>query len=1093
MGLSEAELTSAKPHEAPVSAEGARDLLDVLSEELKQLRPGVVFDSSSLGALYQSIHRLEQPRTALCLSGGGLRSSSFAMGIMQGLARHRLLFQFDYLSMVGGGAHIGSWLSASRYYASTDQDVVHSFVGSGAASQDAFPNSGNNFLAPPGRAIPAGIWARVQNLLLTWMILLPLLFAVVLVPICVAEFIGWSPLWVSPGPQLCLALAAALLVWALARWLASGPGADGHAIDLGRFLWQIAMPQYLAAILLAAVALHPLFGGRPGLASGAVAGAFVYFIAWWIAFAFLRRPAAFRRVATPNGEKDQVPALQLLLSWVVSGAVAGAVLAGGYELWLGMRGAEDYADWIGSWWARSTLVVASVGWALIALLLGDVLYVGLARYARDGAAEREWRARSSGWIVAGTVVWLVLSGIVEFGSRALDSVWHFGFVLAGGTVSGLIALLMGGSAKSAATTARQAFERRPVTVTISIATLIFLPLLAILLADGARHALDAIERSLSPDDYRYFLQPGLRLLVTAIACVACFLFALAASWYININRVSLTALYRDHLIRMFLRPARTQWLGADRVTGLHREGDLRMLELWPRTSSTKRRCLFPVINTRLNVVVTADLGRQERDADSFIITPLASGNERVKFRSTNHYGDTGGGITLGTAIAISGAAASPNQGYNSSPLVSALMTLGNVRLGWWLGNPRYDTTAGREALPLGVVPIINQMLGLSDAYARYVYLSDGGHFENLGIYEMIRRRCRYIVVSDADCDPDYRLEDLGNAIRKVRVDLGVDIRFRSIQMVARQPEPTDGVYCAIADIFYPEPEATPWQLLYIKPGYHGTEPADVRAYAASHPAFPHESGVEQWVSESQIEAYRVLGSFITECICAGGLLDAAAAELTFAQLLTRAAAYLEAYVSVARPVEIPTRAPEPARAGQAAIVQVRRGARQPESEMSELRPLKVFISYSHEDERMRMRLGQHLAPMIDKKLIEIWHDREIEAGANWESDIDRAIEEADIILLLVSAAFLASRYCKHELLRAIERRGEGKSLPIPIILRSCDWTEVFNQPGYKAQAVPRDNRPISGGGWRNQDEAYTNVATELRRTIEARFARTKLL
>jgi hypothetical protein len=154
-------------------------------------------------------------------------------------------------------------------------------------------------------------------------------------------------------------------------------------------------------------------------------------------------------------------------------------------------------------------------------------------------------------------------------------------------------------------------------------------------------------------------------------------------------------------------------------------------------------------------------------------------------------------------------------------------------------------------------------------------------------------------------------------------------------------------------------------------------------------------------------------------------------------------------------------------------------------------PLKVFISYSHQDERMRVRLGQHLVPMIDQGLIEIWHDREIDAGANWEGEIDREIEEADIILLLVSAAFISSRYCRRELLRAIGRRGDGKSLPIPIILSHCDWTGVFNHGGYKAQAVPRDNRPIAGGRWPNQNAAFLNVATELRRTIERRFKQIK--
>jgi hypothetical protein len=146
--------------------------------------------------------------------------------------------------------------------------------------------------------------------------------------------------------------------------------------------------------------------------------------------------------------------------------------------------------------------------------------------------------------------------------------------------------------------------------------------------------------------------------------------------------------------------------------------------------------------------------------------------------------------------------------------------------------------------------------------------------------------------------------------------------------------------------------------------------------------------------------------------------------------------------------------------------------------------LNIFISYSHQDERMRVKLGQHLAPLVDNGLIRIWHDREIEAGADWEGEINKEIGEADIILLLVSASFLNSRYCRTELLRAIEQRSAGKSLPIPIILRPCEWTSVFNRGDYKTQALPRDDRPVAGGRWPNQDAAFAAIVKELRTKFE---------
>jgi hypothetical protein len=147
-----------------------------------------------------------------------------------------------------------------------------------------------------------------------------------------------------------------------------------------------------------------------------------------------------------------------------------------------------------------------------------------------------------------------------------------------------------------------------------------------------------------------------------------------------------------------------------------------------------------------------------------------------------------------------------------------------------------------------------------------VYLSDGGHFENLGFYEMIRRRCRFIVVSDAGNDPECTFEDLGNAVRKASIDFGVKIDFDKLDIRARAKPPVAGVYTAIADIVYPDESAEPGKLLYIKPGFHGTEPASVRSYGELHPEFPHEPTTDQWFGESQFEAYRCLGEHIVSHI-----------------------------------------------------------------------------------------------------------------------------------------------------------------------------------------------------------------------------------
>lgn len=160
------------------------------------------------------------------------------------------------------------------------------------------------------------------------------------------------------------------------------------------------------------------------------------------------------------------------------------------------------------------------------------------------------------------------------------------------------------------------------------------------------------------------------------------------------------------------------------------------------------------------------------------------------------------------------------MGYHSSPLVTFLMTVFNARLGWWLGNPG---PAGNDTFYLSsprftVRPIAAEAFGLTGRTAPYVYLSDGGHFDNLGLYEMVLRRCHLIVVSDGSCDAACNLNDLGSAIRKIRADLGIPIEFPGgISIYPHAADPATlarGLYWAVGRIRYsvvdpPAPAADP--------------------------------------------------------------------------------------------------------------------------------------------------------------------------------------------------------------------------------------------------------------------------------------------
>jgi hypothetical protein len=339
------------------------------------------------------------------------------------------------------------------------------------------------------------------------------------------------------------------------------------------------------------------------------------------------------------------------------------------------------------------------------------------------------------------------------------------------------------------------------------------------------------------------------------------------AFFININKFSLHSMYRDRLIRAYLGAARKRY--PNRFTGFDEEDNIRMYKLWPTNDhGVKKNRLLHVVNIALNLVAGDNLAWQERMATSFTVSPLHSGSSlaEVGYRTSKDYGKDSGGISLGTALAISGAAVSPNMGYHSSAVVAFLLTLFNARLGWWIGNPAKEKYT--RAYPrFAVGPMFAEAFALTDAKRGYVYLSDGGHFDNLGLYEMVLRRCHFILVSDAGQDPDFKISDLGNAIRKIRIDLGIPIEFTTPMKIFSRKEykPNEPCsYFAIGEINYSQvdgPRAPKGYIVYVKPAIYGDEPRDVCQYAKEHLLFPHESTGDQFFSESQLESYRALGEF----------------------------------------------------------------------------------------------------------------------------------------------------------------------------------------------------------------------------------------
>ena len=395
-----------------------------------------------------------------------------------------------------------------------------------------------------------------------------------------------------------------------------------------------------------------------------------------------------------------------------------------------------------------------------------------------------------------------------------------------------------------------------------------------------------------------------------------------ASKNVNINRFSLHAVYRNRLVRGYLGAAR-QARDPDRFTGFDGADNMCAHELWPpKTTSDGENTygLFHVINIALNVVDSKRLAWQERKAEPFTVSPRHCGSAYKGFRPTDQYGGEKG-LTLGTAMAISGAAVSPNMGYYSSPSITLLLALFNVRLGWWLGNPGLEgeSSCKTEGPSIAIKPLIEEAFGLTTDDRPYVYLSDGGHFEDLGLYEMVRRRCRFIVVVDAGEDRRFEFADLGNAVRKISIDLGIGIRFFDLRLMKNRPP--DSVtaelrknipYYAIGVIDYKaadgeEAGCEDGIILYIKPALHWTESAGVVSYAAAHPTFPHETTTDQWFTESQFESYRSLGFEIAASILSNEVILPGEPKLTLQQLLTT----LPETTRPIRRTETPARDPAP--------------------------------------------------------------------------------------------------------------------------------------------------------------------------------------
>lgn len=826
-----------------------------------------------LRAVHARIH--EHGPSAVCLSGGGVRSATFALGVLQGLAHIGVLKHVDYLSTVSGGGYIGGWLTAWLHRRGTrGSDDVMRQLDPAASNQTGSLDAETpvervrrtcRYLAPQGGVMSADMWTLVgtmaRNLLLNWLVILPLIAAALLVPHLYYAIVhaievnippsgpcGWAQL--GPGPRWLLVTGLGGFLVSAAYIVMSFSGAGGRWSQ-GRFL-----SLFLTPALVGAIAITLFWSATPCNLD----------LRWMVtlpAAIFLTQAlvvAATRSTSRIASLHGNVPGIRVGLRTVLGAIVAGAII-GGAAFWFAMV-PFGFGHELKEFYAAFAAPIA-----LGLCVIGMMLFAGIASTEQDDAAL-DWWSRCGAWMSIAAAAWATagflvfyMAGFIEAGLRWVShtlAVDHGISSAALAVIVPLVSSLVGLAVRNTgATTAK------PSKTTLAIGGA--LPLVVFALLSAAAWAdlrvLTALEYH---DPVTHPEGAGLGEVLMLFGGMTAF--ALVMSRLIPVNRFSLHGMYRQRLIRTFLGASRPD-RDPNAFTGFDSSDDLGVHDL------ADVRPLH-VINATLNAVQSTHVGRHERKAQSFTFTPLHVGNRFVGYRPAAEYATdsaTGRGLSLGMALAISGAAASSAMGLYSTSARAFLMTLANARLGLWFGNPQSAKTWRRSEPPLGVEPIARELLGLTTDRNPYVYLSDGGHYENLGLWEMVARRCRFVVISDAGCDPDYTFGDLSNAVRRIRLDLGIPILFDPLEQT-RDGQGRTNAHGAIGTIRYSAidgPDAPDGTILYLKATLSGDETIDVRNFATIDPRFPHDSTSNQFFDEARFESYRALGYHTVLSVAAG--------------------------------------------------------------------------------------------------------------------------------------------------------------------------------------------------------------------------------
>ncbi len=860
----------------------------------------------------------------LAFSGGGIRSATFNLGVIQALAQLRLLSRFDYLSTISGGGYIGGWLSTFiKRYAGGSVEKAENILGERKEALEhrsiRFLRAYSNYLTPRmglnGDTLTA-VATYLRNLLLNLTVLITLLGALLLLPRVAAlagrTLVTWGRLGTWYEPMVFCLLIVATIIVALNLLHRPEEPAAGAKPERRWFTrpWALAAGVDLPVLAGAAatVCYYVLAAStrKIQLPNWVVSGIVIYVVLWVVSVlvASLAAHGASRTISRMRPTRDKAPwAAAFIVFSVFAGALGGLLLYGVASAIAGVP--TPHRVWVAAVLGPPAVILA------IAVMI--TAHIGLMS-RRFSESDREVWSVFGARLLRLAALWAIFFGIALYGPVLIDFAadWVRGLGGLAWIASTLFGVLAGRSGHTGGKN-----SRRWVELLTRIAPYIFVLGLLLALSWGLHRALAASYASwwnagpapaktsvpaaapglylhadptpgaalvtvadvVAPSLWARFVEsaareywglqswffPGYALLVILAATLAAMLVMASR---ININLFSLHHFYRNRLARCYLgatHPVRRP----QPLTGFDPGDDIRLAELAAEDGKTVQKPMH-ILGTAINLNRGRQLAWQNRRAASFAFTPLYAGYEpasrlaRGGFRPSAEYGRSPAGDTvrLATAIAISGAAASPNMGYHTSPAVAFLMTVFNVRLGHWCGDPRRPRAWRHRDPSFSLRYWLAELTGSADQDTPFVSLSDGGHFENLGVYELVRRRCRVILASDAGADPGYAFEDLANAIRKCWTDFGVAIEFRGATPVEdirpAGPDKPSVRHYALADIHYPG-GAEPGVLVYWKASLTDELPPDITQYRRVHEDFPHETTADQFFDESQFESYRHLG------------------------------------------------------------------------------------------------------------------------------------------------------------------------------------------------------------------------------------------